>query len=125
MLGSSPAGIIWVGRTAASAADCKSVDFGHRQFESGPAHLCLRVREVEGAVSASLRSAHGVPRTPCAPLRRCAVTHRWFESTRKRYEKKQIRRPIMEVRFAKENELVLLWDTFFDSNRMKNKTLDG
>ena len=58
MLGSSPAGIIWVGRTAASAADCKSVDFGHRQFESGPAHLCLRVREVEGA----------------SPLRRCAVT---------------------------------------------------
>ena len=31
----------------------------------------------------------------------------------------------MEVLFAKENEQVLLWDTFFDSNRMKNKTLDG
>ena len=26
--------IVWVDRIAASAADCKSVDFGHRWFES-------------------------------------------------------------------------------------------
>ena len=71
MLGSSPAGItewplglkvrtaasqaanvefesrrghLWVGRIVAIAADCKSADSGLRQFESGPAHLCLRVR---------------------------------------------------------------------------------
>ena len=68
MPSSNLAGVIWVGRTAASAADCKSVDFGHRQFESGPAHLCLRDRVVYGAPL----------------LRRCAVSHRWFESTRKR-----------------------------------------
>lgn len=30
---------IWVGRIVASAADCKSADFGHRWFESNPAHL--------------------------------------------------------------------------------------
>ena len=33
-----------VGRIVAIAADCKSADFGLRQFESGPAHSCLRVR---------------------------------------------------------------------------------
>ena len=32
------------GRIVAIAADCKSADSGLRQFESGPAHLCLRVR---------------------------------------------------------------------------------
>lgn len=37
-------GHLWVGRIVAIAADCKSADFGLRQFESGPAHLCLRVR---------------------------------------------------------------------------------
>lgn len=37
-------GHLWVGRIVAIAADCKSADSGLRQFESGPAHLCLRVR---------------------------------------------------------------------------------
>lgn len=33
----------------AIAADCKSADSGLRQFESGPAHLCLRVRVIKMA----------------------------------------------------------------------------
>ena len=37
-------GHLWVGRIVAIAEDCKSADSGLRQFESGPAHLCLRVR---------------------------------------------------------------------------------
>ena len=37
-------GHLWVGRIVAIAADCKSADSGLRRFESGPAHLCLRVR---------------------------------------------------------------------------------
>ena len=68
MPSSNLAGVIRVGRIVAIAADCNSADFGLRWFESNPAHLCLCVREVYGA----------------SPLRRCAETHRWFESTRKR-----------------------------------------
>ena len=45
MLGSNPAGIIWVGRIAAIAADCKSADYGLRWFESNPAHfVCVAER---------------------------------------------------------------------------------
>lgn len=34
---------------AARAADCKSVTRKHRRFDSCPIHLCLRVREADGA----------------------------------------------------------------------------
>ena len=34
--------IIWVGRIAAIAADCKSAYFGIRWFESNPAHFKVK-----------------------------------------------------------------------------------
>ena len=53
----APVVILRVGRIAAIAADCKSADFGLRQFESGPAHCmfacprglrCFPAKEVSG-----------------------------------------------------------------------------
>ena len=49
----------WVGRIVAIAADCKSADFGLRQFESGPAHLYVCVSElVEGTFLLRRCAAH-------------------------------------------------------------------
>ena len=81
-----PVVTLGAGRIAAIAADCKSADFGLRWFESNPAHFtfaCPRWLMVPSPLRSGRRKAD-VHWTSCAPLRWCAATHRWFESTRKR-----------------------------------------
>lgn len=94
------------------AADCKSVTQKHRRFEvyvplrsaqdkrpldvlrPAPSTICLRVREVYGATL----------------LRWCAVTHRRFESFRKRFQIWQIKRYPVQRRNHGQDVLFLCAD---------------